>query len=212
MFGTSPGFRPYQRYPAMPTLLSRPVGRARWTTCRSPSRSVQWCCCRRREVDCRTLCSTGLPLRGPGRIVLAKEGCVSHGKLQNRTTGRYNGDGRFRLGSRRNRIRGRSESRVQRESIGIPYHRRRGNHPDPDVPQAESWFAASRAKRPIEAGQEASRRGKSVSLASSSRAAATGIASNAPAIPSSAPPNRTATTVTSAGTATVFPMIFGTSR
>ena len=86
------------------------------------------------------------------------------------------------------------------------------NHPDSDVPQAESWFSASRAKRPIEAGQEASRRGKSVSLASSSKAAATGIASNAPTIPSNAPPNRTATTVTNAGTATVFPMIFGTSR
>ena len=61
-------------------------------------------------------------------------------------------------------------------------------------------------------GQVWSRRGKSTSWARRSRAAAAGMATRAPTIPSRAPPTRTATTVTRAGILTARPMILGTSR
>jgi hypothetical protein len=57
-----------------------------------------------------------------------------------------------------------------------------------------------------------SRRGKSTSWASRSRAAAAGMATKAPTMPRRAPPSRTATTVTRAGTLTIRPKIRGTSR
>ena len=55
-------------------------------------------------------------------------------------------------------------------------------------------------------------RRKVTSFSSNRIAAAAGIATRAPISPSSAPPTRTATTVTAAGTSTVRPIIRGTSR
>lgn len=60
--------------------------------------------------------------------------------------------------------------------------------------------------------QERSSRGKIVSVSRMRMAAATGMAMSAPMIPRTAPPNRTATTVTVAGTSTALPMILGTIR
>jgi len=60
--------------------------------------------------------------------------------------------------------------------------------------------------------QTLSSRGKRISWVRSCRAAATGMATSAPTIPSSAPPIKTATTVISAGTLTARPMILGTRR
>ena len=57
-----------------------------------------------------------------------------------------------------------------------------------------------------------SRRRNVTSCSTNRRAAAAGIATSAPTMPISAPPTRTATTETTAGTFTVLPMIRGTSR
>ena len=62
------------------------------------------------------------------------------------------------------------------------------------------------------ANHVSSRVGKTSSWVSSCTAAATGIATRAPTMPSSAPPMRTATTVRPPGTLTARPMILGTSR
>jgi transposase-like protein len=61
-------------------------------------------------------------------------------------------------------------------------------------------------------GQVRSRRGRRVSRSSSRSAAATGMATSAPTRPRAAPPMRTATSVTVAGTSTDRPMIRGTRR
>ena len=76
---------------------------------------------------------------------------------------------------------------------------------------AEAAFAAA-GWVGCRGGQLRSRRRKVTSCISSRSAAATGIATSAPTMPSSAPPMRTAMTDRTAGTLTVLPMILGTSR
>ncbi len=71
-------------------------------------------------------------------------------------------------------------------------------------------FRAGAGRREA-ADQASSSVGNSTSWVSSCSAAATGIATSAPTIPNSAPPIRTATIVTPAGTLTARPITLGTN-
>ena len=75
--------------------------------------------------------------------------------------------------------------------------------------RAGSWCKFHRV---LSRAQLLSRRRKAISLSSRQTAAATGIATSAPTIPSSAPPIRTAGRLTAAGTCTVRFMTLGTIR
>jgi hypothetical protein len=72
--------------------------------------------------------------------------------------------------------------------------------------------AAASVNRDGPGRQARSSLGRSISCMMSRMAAAIGIATSAPMIPKITPPSSIATTVTTEGTSTTLPMIFGNSR
>ena len=111
------------------------------------------------------------------------------------------GVGHRRRAALRGAILGQRGSGCRRRAPSRPQCRAR-----PAGPAASPFSRALRC-----CARPSSSRGNQISRAISTNAAAAGIATRAPTMPSSAAPTSTATTVTRAGTLTALPISFGTS-